>query len=53
MHTPQTTEHIDVVSASVGTTAIELQTQSVIADETASWGETDVHHEVSATRDEG
>ena len=53
MHTQQTARNIDVVLASVGATTSELQTQSVIWEETARWVDTDMHHEVSATRNEG
>ena len=53
MHTQQTTSNIDVDSASVVATATELQTQSVTSEDTAKGVDTDVHHEVSATRSEG
>jgi len=53
MHTQQTVRNIDFDSASVGATTTELQTQSVISEKAAKDVHTDVHHEVSATRDEG
>ena len=57
MQTQQTTRNIDVVSASVGASvgakATELQPQSVVSEDTAKGVDTDVHREVSATRDEG
>jgi len=53
MHTQQTARNIDVVLASVGATTSELQTQSITSEDTAKGVDTDVHHEVSATRSEG